>query len=443
MSFAIQRLNEGIRATLLSHFLALPMKDRCLRFGTALAPAVIAGYVNGIDFVRGAVFGVRDDRLALVGVAHMAIENDVAEVALSVLPMHRGRGVGSALFKRAVAHARKRCIPRLFMLFRLENAPIMRIAQRFGMRIVAGGGEARAHLKLQPASLSSIAVEANEAVAFMPGVVGQPTGDSVAPRIDTHWSRMLHYDLSNGEVEPRARHALAANGFGDAASTDTASSPRLAASIQPRQTARAHRSRTLGKLIVAAIRAAAASVRRAHARYRQRREIDAICDSLRQLDDRTLRDLGFHRGELGSIAAELTRGAEGTRVRTSRSFPNAGSSVTAHEIANPTIDPQKQNKEITMPRHETSPPRVAFGIAAVAMTVITAGVLVVIPAKVEADDHDPGGLAASKVAAPASTSAVAGATIDVVSLHVAELATALCKPSIANCTSNTSLHPRQ
>ena len=162
MSFAIQRLNEGIRATLVAHFLALPMKDRCLRFGGSLAPAVIAAYVDGIDFVRGAVFGVHDDRLALVGVAHVAIEDDLAELALSVLPMHRGRGVASELFKRAVAHARKRCITRLFMLFRLENAPIMRIAQRFGMRIVAGGGEARAHLKLQPASLSSIAVEADD-----------------------------------------------------------------------------------------------------------------------------------------------------------------------------------------------------------------------------------------------------------------------------------------
>lgn len=162
MSFAIRRLNEGLRTGLVAHFVALPMTDRRLRFGASLAPAVIAAYVDGIDFVRGAVFGVHDDRLALVGVAHMAIEDDLAELALSVLPTHRGRGVGSALFKRAVAHARNRCVPRLFMLFRSENAPIMRIAQRFGMRIVAGGGEARAHLKLQPASLSSIAVEADE-----------------------------------------------------------------------------------------------------------------------------------------------------------------------------------------------------------------------------------------------------------------------------------------
>lgn len=501
MRFAIQRLNEGIRATLVAHFLALPIKDRCLRFGTALAPAVIASYVDGIDFVRGAVFGVHDDRLALVGVAHMAIEDDLAEVALSVLPMHRGRGVASALFKRAVAHARKRCIPRLFMLFRLENAPIMRIAQRFGMRIVAGGGEARAHLKLQPVFLSSIAVEAGEPVEFMqigpdrPQDVltrahvagafpvtrnsslpdrrgasqhpnanhsGQVASDSAtqagrrldntrdcgmgglpssAPPLDTHWSRILHYDLSKGEVEPWGQQALAANGFGDAASTDTASSRPLTSS-RPQQTARPHRSFALGELIVAAIQAAAASVRRAHARDRHRRETDAIYDVLRQLDDRTLRDLGFHRSELGSVAAELTRAAEGTRVRTSHSFPNAGQR-DPQEIGHPPIDPQEHHQQITMPRYETSPPRVAFGIAAVAMTVITVGVFVVIPAKVEADEHDPSRLASSRVALLAFTGAVTGAAIDVVPLRLQELVTAPCKASRPNCTPNRSPHPHQ
>ena len=162
MTVAVQRLNEGVRATLVAHFLALPMKNRCLRFATSLAPRVIAAYVDGIDFGRDAVFGVHDDQSTLVGVAHVAFEDDLAELGLSVLPAHCSRGVGGALLNRVVAHVRNRCIPRLFMVFRSENAPIVRIAQRFGMRVVAGGGEARAHLKLQPASLSSIAVEADD-----------------------------------------------------------------------------------------------------------------------------------------------------------------------------------------------------------------------------------------------------------------------------------------
>jgi len=159
MTFAVERLNEGVRATIMAHFLALPMNDRRLRFGTALAPGAIAAYVDRIDFDHGGVFGVHDDRLDLVGVAHVAFEDDLAELGLSVLPAHRGRGVGGALFERAVAYARNRCIPRLFMHFLSENAPIVRIARRFHMHIVTRAGEADAHLNLPPASLTSIAGE--------------------------------------------------------------------------------------------------------------------------------------------------------------------------------------------------------------------------------------------------------------------------------------------
>lgn len=153
MTFAIQSLNEDKRATLLAHFLALPQHDRSLRFGMSLATTAIAAYVDGIDFSRDAVFGVHDDQLALVGVAHVAIEGDRAELGLSVLPTHRRCGVGSALFDAAAAHASNRRIPTLFMHCRTGNAAIMRIAQRFGMDIIAGGGDAAVHLKLQPRSV--------------------------------------------------------------------------------------------------------------------------------------------------------------------------------------------------------------------------------------------------------------------------------------------------
>lgn len=159
MTVAVQRLNESIRSTLVTHFLALPMKDRSLRFGAALAPGIIAAYVDGIDFDRDTVFGVHDDRLALVGVAHVAIEDGLAELGLSVLPAHRGRGIGGALFKRTVVHARNRYVPRLLMHCLSGNEPIMRMAQKFRMNIVAGIGDADAYINLPPASLPSIAGE--------------------------------------------------------------------------------------------------------------------------------------------------------------------------------------------------------------------------------------------------------------------------------------------
>jgi GNAT superfamily N-acetyltransferase len=145
---AIQRLNERERAALLIHFLALPMKDRSMRFGTGLAPVALAAYVDRIDFGQGAVFGVQDDGNILVGVVHVAFEDNLAEVGLSVLPNCRRRGFGTALFERAVAHARNSCISRLIMHFLWSNAPIMRIARRFRMNVVASAGDAMASLDL-------------------------------------------------------------------------------------------------------------------------------------------------------------------------------------------------------------------------------------------------------------------------------------------------------
>ena len=62
-----------------------------------------------------------------------------------------------------------------------------------------------------------------------------------------------------------------------------------------------------------------------------------------------------------------------------------------------------------MNHYEPSSPRVAFGITAVAMTAITIGVSVVMPAKMDSDSREPRVLAALKVTAPASTGVVAGA----------------------------------
>jgi GNAT superfamily N-acetyltransferase len=159
MTIAIHRLDPDWRPMLVAHFLSLPPMDRCLRFGTGLAPRVIAGYVEHINFNRDAVFGVHDESLALVGVAHVAFDGERAELGLSVLPEHRHHGIGDALLKRAVAHARNRGAPEVFMQFVSSNVPMRLIAQRFGMDIVSRGVETYARLELLPASTVSVAAE--------------------------------------------------------------------------------------------------------------------------------------------------------------------------------------------------------------------------------------------------------------------------------------------
>ena len=159
MTIPVHRLDPDLRPTLVAHFLSLPPIDRHLRFGTGLAPRVIARYVERINFKRDAVFGVHDDSLALVGVAHVAFDGERAELGLSVLPEHRHHGVGDALFKRTLMHARNRGAPEVFMQFLSSNVPMRLIAQRFGMDIVSRGVETYARLELLPASTMSIAEE--------------------------------------------------------------------------------------------------------------------------------------------------------------------------------------------------------------------------------------------------------------------------------------------
>ena len=155
----VQRLTEGSRPELERHFLSLGPEDVRLRFGVVIAPATIVAYVERIDFDVDAVFGVHDESLMLAGAAHVAFTGDLAELGVSVLPGHRGRGIGSALLARAADHVRNRFVTRLFMHCLAENAAMLHIARKLGMVIVVDTGEADAFLKLPPADPASVAGE--------------------------------------------------------------------------------------------------------------------------------------------------------------------------------------------------------------------------------------------------------------------------------------------
>ncbi|MGH8752792.1 MAG: GNAT family N-acetyltransferase [Burkholderiales bacterium] len=162
MTVLTKQLSSISREALHRHFLALPPEDIRLRFGSALSEEALIAYVDKINFDNDAVFGVFDDNLKLTGVAHLALdpEHDTAELGVSVLPGHRSRGIGTALFKRAEAHARNHYIKILFMHCLTENQPMMHIAGKSGMWVVAtGAGEADAYLELPPPDAANVANE--------------------------------------------------------------------------------------------------------------------------------------------------------------------------------------------------------------------------------------------------------------------------------------------
>ena len=78
--------------------------------------------------------------------------------------------------------------------------------------------------------------------------------------------------------------------------------------------ARTRRGEAIGWLLRQGVRRLRDSLTRAFVAYRRRRHTRAIYGALSELDDRTLRDLGFHRSEIWSVAAETSGEAEQTRV---------------------------------------------------------------------------------------------------------------------------------
>jgi GNAT superfamily N-acetyltransferase len=155
MQIPVRALSNIDRAELERHFLALDADDRRLRFGATIGDATVRAYVKRIAFDRDTVFGVADDNLRLLGVAHLARLEGAAELGISVLKGHRLQGVGGALMARAVMRARNVGLRTLFMHCLAENDAIMHLARKLGMDIVTDAPEADARLSLPPADASS------------------------------------------------------------------------------------------------------------------------------------------------------------------------------------------------------------------------------------------------------------------------------------------------
>ncbi len=79
--------------------------------------------------------------------------------------------------------------------------------------------------------------------------------------------------------------------------------------------ARAARAVFIGALFASALNQIARLVRGMRDAARERSEMRATIHALRQLDSRTLRDLGFHRSEIASVERGFERGTDHASLR--------------------------------------------------------------------------------------------------------------------------------
>ena len=154
-----ERLRASDNAALAAHFKRLDGEDRRLRFGSSISDEALDEYVARIDFDRDGLFAVRDAAQHPIAVIHVAFVGKNAELGLSVLPGVRGKGLGSALFDRAITFLRNRGTHEVFVHCLSENAAMMHIARKRRMRIIPAGPETDARLRLQPPTLQTVASE--------------------------------------------------------------------------------------------------------------------------------------------------------------------------------------------------------------------------------------------------------------------------------------------
>lgn len=151
---AIRPLAPRHRPRIAEHLLALPLRDRALRFGYVASDEQIERYVSQLDFERDEIFGIFNRRLQLVAMAHLAFQGAAeqppaaAEFGVSVAAHARGRGWGARLFDRAVLHARNRHVDTLLIHALAENKAMLHIARRAGAKVELEGPDATALLRL-------------------------------------------------------------------------------------------------------------------------------------------------------------------------------------------------------------------------------------------------------------------------------------------------------
>ena len=159
MTFFATRLGDINREHLRAHFLQLDVEDRHLRFGSSLNDSAVIHYVDGIDFERDEIYAVADDAQTILGVVHIAVLPQEAELGLSVLAVARGQGIGNALFERAVMHLRNRCVREVLVRCLHQNAAMMHLAQKHGMKIQQDGSDREARLELPAATSGTYMLE--------------------------------------------------------------------------------------------------------------------------------------------------------------------------------------------------------------------------------------------------------------------------------------------
>jgi ribosomal protein S18 acetylase RimI-like enzyme len=127
------------------HLLGLGLRDRQSRFHGAVADTTIAAYVRRINPARSVLVGASvapTDNIIGLAEAHPAEAPRTVEMAVSVPPLFRHRGLGSRLVTRATELAFAHGAETAEFVFAPDNQPIVALMRGLGARMDSTRGQA-------------------------------------------------------------------------------------------------------------------------------------------------------------------------------------------------------------------------------------------------------------------------------------------------------------
>jgi len=139
------------------HLLRLDADTRHSRFGMGASDSFVSDYADRCFALVGVTFGYFEDGM-IRGAAElrdMGHDGQDGEAAFSIENGWRGRGLGTALFKRVIRAARNRRMKRLYASCLTHNRAMQALARKFEAELTFDSGDVIGVLNADEATVES------------------------------------------------------------------------------------------------------------------------------------------------------------------------------------------------------------------------------------------------------------------------------------------------
>jgi RimJ/RimL family protein N-acetyltransferase len=102
------------------------------------------------------IFGIENDDLEFIGIAHISLEDEIAELAFSVIKGYQRHGYGSSLMSRAIEYCQNHNIKQGSMVCLAHNEAIKKLARKHNILVKTVNGDTEAEIVIPKPSAISI-----------------------------------------------------------------------------------------------------------------------------------------------------------------------------------------------------------------------------------------------------------------------------------------------